>query len=62
MRTHKNSREFPISFPCVHRLLGVETQQVYKHQVHKSLYKCEIPTIAENPKEKTNMHKNYCIT
>lgn len=48
MRSHKDSREFEVSLPWVHHLLGGESLQVYERQVHKSLYKSEIPTIAES--------------
>lgn len=61
MRTHKNSREFHISFPRVHHLLSGETLKVYEHQIHKSLHKSEIPAIAEDRKEQMITVKTWTV-
>lgn len=46
MGAHKNSRELHVSFPRVGHLFGAEALKVNEYKIYKSLYKCEIPTIA----------------
>lgn len=47
MRTHENSWEFHICFPWIHHFLRGKALKPYQYQVNKSLYKSEIPSIAE---------------
>ena len=47
MRSHKNRRELHISFPWIHHLLCTKALKVNEEDIHKSLNKCEVPTIAE---------------
>lgn len=57
MRSHKNSRELHIGFPGVRHLFGGEALKVYECQIHKSLYKCEIPTIAAKSIKNSHINK-----
>lgn len=58
LRTHKNGRELHICLPWVHNLLGGETLKVYECDIHKTLYKGEVPSIAAKlEKMKLSTHK-----
>lgn len=57
MGSHKNSREFHICFPWIYDVLYSEALEINKNQVHETLYKSEIPSIAAKKMKTTNPGK-----